>query len=205
MTYSLLRLLVTLALLGGAVASYGVWYHMVDSKSARAAELAALIETKTATQMRASALRAELAQLQSDEALVRQFFVSADTIVSFLEQLQKYGSSAGSSVKVQSVSATSVGGQPLLTILLTISGPFSGVMQTVGRIEFAPYDLSVTSLAINALAEPRTEGEALVVKTWNANMILSVGSIPAATSTSALPPASAKKVSPPTQATTTSP
>ncbi|HUQ30437.1 MAG TPA: hypothetical protein VM103_02870 [Candidatus Paceibacterota bacterium] len=189
MTASFIKLLVMLGILAGTAVLYGIWYHAVDSESAHVSELAAQIDLKNATQLRASALRATLDQLASDEAHIGKYFVSPDTIVSFLGELQAHGTAAGGLVKVQSVSTATTNGHPALQILLSISGSFQAVMKTIGRIEYAPYDLSVTSLSLNTTLDPQGAGKTAAAKTWSANMTLFVGSTAATSSVPAIPPA----------------
>jgi hypothetical protein len=204
MNSSLLRLLIAVGLLVGVGIGYGIWYRVVAAESEHAAELKAQIETKSATQARAAALRAAIGQLVSDEALIGKYLVSAGAVVGFLEELEGYGAPAGSAVKVLSVSPGNAGGKPVFQIALTISGTFSAIMNTVGRIEYAPYHISVTSLAVNANTTPSADADASLTQKWTANMAISVGSIPTASST---PVAGTplQKTATSSRATTTSP
>ncbi len=173
------RLSVALVILGIVLGGYGVWYRAVSKQSERAVELALQIDEKTAARSRTTALRAALGQLASDEALVRKYFVSSDTVVAFLEELQKNGTNSGALVEVLSVSTENDDKQATLRVVLGVEGSFSAVMNTVGRIEYAPYDLSVRALSVQS-----GKGEEVENRKWNASMTISIGSI-SATSTKA--------------------
>lgn len=177
MTASPTRVILAILIFVAALVAYGMWYRVVDTVSTRTVELASQIETKTATQKRIAAIRAALDELASDEARVDQYFVSSDTVVTFLEELQAHGTVTGASVDVLSVSAGTATNQPTLQISLVIAGSFSAVMQTIGRIEYAPYHISVSSLALN-LAKAAPSADAPGVDTWSATMQIVVGSLP---------------------------
>ncbi len=177
MTASPTRVIIALLIFVAALVAYGMWYRSVTIVSARTVDLAAQIETKTATQKRIAAIRAALDELANDEARVNQYFVSPDTVVSFLEELQAHGADTGASVDVLSVSAGTATTQPTLQISLVIDGSFNAVMQTIGRIEYAPYHVSVSSLALN-LAKASPSAEAQAEDTWSATMQIAVGSLP---------------------------
>ncbi len=86
-------------------------------------------------------------------------------------------------MEVLSVSTENDEKQATLRVVLGIAGSFGAVMNTIGRIEYAPYDLSVRALSVHESGSGGEE-ENLAVRTWNANMTISVGSI-SATSTKA--------------------
>jgi len=159
-------------------AGYGFWYHMAVRESSQAASLSQQIETKKETAKRASVVQEALAELESDEGAVENYFVSVNNIVTFLGGLESLGSNIGSKVSVASVGAPSGAGQTL-SAALSISGSFNAVMRTVGAIEYAPYAITISSLTM-------TQSAGSSGALWNAGLIIGVGSN--ATSTPAVTP-----------------
>ena len=62
---------------------------------------------------------------------------------------------------------------PTLVFSVSIEGSFDEVMNTVGAIEYSPYDLSISEFSLN-------QG----VGSWQANLGLVVGSVSSDTATS---------------------
>lgn len=155
-----------------SIASYGIWYGTVSSKSTIVAELQNQIDTRIETENRIAAARATLADIASDEATVRDYFVPEANVVSFINSLEEHGRTFGATVGVLSVSTGGTATQPLLILSLTITGTFDSVMRTAGVIEYAPYDLSITDFSVSQDAKDL----------WHADLKMSVGSVPVARS-----------------------
>lgn len=168
MTSSLTKFLGSLIVLALVVVGYGAWYAFVGAKSARAVEVQNQIDVKTQTALRISSARAALAEIADSEATVNSYFVPESGVVDFIDSLEKKGGVLGSSVNVLSVSAGTNKAHPTLVVTLTVKGTFDAVMRTVGAVEFSPYDLTVSALALS-------QNEKGV---WNANMTLTLGSTP---------------------------
>lgn len=147
-------------------AAYFFWYRVLDAKRVLAAQEASELATIEANTALASAATAQLSSLGADAAAVNGYFIDSANVVPFLETLQDTGSRLGASINVQSVTAKTEG-HPHLDLALTISGPFAAVARTVGAIEFAPYDVTVTSLSMTAGSDEAGG--------WNAVMAFSVG------------------------------
>ncbi|MDP2665612.1 MAG: hypothetical protein Q8P23_03185 [bacterium] len=159
-----------------ALIGYGMWYAVISAKSTTIADLQSRIDTKTETVSRIAATRATLAGVTSDEERVQGYFVSEAGVVAFIDALERREKTLGTTVDVLSVSTSGTAAQPSLTLSLTVKGTFDAVMRTVGSIEYAPYDLSISAVFIAQDAE----------NSWRADLKLFVGSLPtvrAATST----------------------
>lgn len=157
---------------------YVLWYGTVSAQSVRVADLQAQITAKKSSLTHAASIRATLGSLSNEEAATRQYFVSENTLVSFIGSLQKQGQILGGLVTVKSVSADTRGARPALTLSLTIDGVFDSVMRTIGSIEYAPYDIQVTSLSL------QNQGK----NAWEAALSVTVGSAPGVVSGSAPAP-----------------
>jgi hypothetical protein len=142
-----------LGLLLVSLATYGIFYSMVQAEGTKADQLAAQIVSEHNETAQAAQAKEELATLTNEEGTVTQYFVSTTNIVPFLESLQSIGSYLGSTVQVASVSANSGDPYGTLDLSLSITGPFDSVLRTLGAIEFEPYNVSITSLTLNEGAE----------------------------------------------------
>ncbi len=151
---------------------YGIWYGAITAKSAVVADLQNQIDAKTETAHRITAARATLAGIAGDEATVQNFFVPESGVVAFIDVLEKKGKVHGAAVSVSSVATAGTPAQPTIAFAFTIEGTFDAVMRTVGSIEYAPYDLSVSALSLS-------QGDK---RSWHADIKLLVGSVPAARS-----------------------
>lgn len=148
---------------------YGVWYSVIGSKSAAVADLENQITAKTQATSRIASARASLAEVSGDEASMQNYFVPETGVVAFINTLEALGQAQGAAVSVLSVSTSGTNAQPSLTLALTIKGTFDAVMRTVGAIEYAPYDLSFSTLS---LGQDTTNS-------WHADLSFIVGSVPA--------------------------
>jgi hypothetical protein len=159
-------LVIALVALALALLGYGFLKSAVSHKSVTVAALAEQIEAQSVSAGRIAAARAALAELAGDEGLVQGYFVSPTGVVALIDALQSLGQALGTEVGIDSVSANA--SKTALALSLTIKGPFDAVMRTVGAIEYAPYDISVTGLSLSASGKDA----------WTANLTLLVGSAP---------------------------
>jgi hypothetical protein len=169
----LIHFLSALAVLVLAFGGYGIWYSIVSHKSQHVADVQTKIDEATKNVARIASARAALAEIASDEAKVRGYFVPEAGVVGFITTLENLGRSEKTSVNVLSVSTSGTAAQPVLLLTLSIKGTFDGVMRTVGAIEYAPYALFISKLTV-----AKDDANA-----WHADLSLTVGSAPSATST----------------------
>ncbi len=173
MKSSLIKSIIAVALGLLSIVIYTAWYFVVAEESAHAVDIAQKVSAKNAIQVRTVAARAVLTELSDNEDFISKHFVSENSIVRFLSDLQERGSGVGAEVNILSVSANQTKEKtPHVQIALQIKGSFQAVMNAVGRIEYAPYGISINSLAIGI--GKVTENENTI---WNANIALSAGSI----------------------------
>jgi hypothetical protein len=111
-----------------------------------------------------------LLALASDEEMLRAYFVSAEGIVPFFEELERSGEVLGSVVEVASVTgASEAGGR--LTLSIRITGSFESVMKTLGSIEYGARDVRIESLTLDTVKSE--EGS----EPWVAAAVFSVATI----------------------------
>ncbi|MEK7144473.1 MAG: hypothetical protein AAB794_01260 [Patescibacteria group bacterium] len=149
---------------------YGMWYAAVGAKSVEVVNLEDKVVIKTETINRVASSRASLAEIADDEATIRSYFVPETGVVAFIDSLQSRGEAQGATVSVLSVSpAGATAATPSLVFALSIDGTFEAVMSTIGAIEYAPYDLTISSLSVTQGTE----------NGWHANLNILVGSVSA--------------------------
>lgn len=156
------------------IVGYGVWYSMVSHKSGEVAGIQNQITTATQNVSRITSARAALVQIATNEAKMQNYFVPESGVVAFINDLQASGLAQKATVTVLSVSTGTSGARSTLLLALTIKGTFDAVMRTVGTIEYAPYDISISTLSLAEDAK----------NSWHADLTLSVGSGPTLTATS---------------------
>jgi len=171
------HILIAVVVCVAAIVGYGMWYAALSAKSASVVAIQNQIDAKTETVNRVAAARATLANVASDEVVVQNYFVPEARVVSFIDALEMSGKTLGATVSVQSVGTSGTPAKPSLELALSVSGTFDAVMRTVGSIEYAPYDLSISSLAIVQDSE----------KSWHANLKVVVGSVPEVKSSLVVP------------------
>ena len=174
-----LQCMLALLLFIGSGIAYRFWYAMVSAKSAQAEELQNQIAAKESAVKQSIATRSILNTIANQESSMQSYFVSESNIVGFISDLESRGQAFGSTVTVRSVSTGMEGSNPTLVLALTVDGSFDSVMRTVGAIEYAPYDLTVSTLSLSMLAK----------QSWHADMTITVGSIIGAASTGSTTPA----------------
>ncbi|MCX6786259.1 MAG: hypothetical protein NTU85_00310 [Candidatus Kaiserbacteria bacterium] len=150
-----------------AISGYCILYSIVASASASVAVLQSQIEAKTETAGRIASARAAISEIAVDEATVQNYFVPETGVVAFINGLEAQGKSQGTTVNVLSVSSGTTGTRPTLVLSLIIKGPFDAIMRTIGAIEYAPYDLSISGLSLGQDAK----------NDWHADLGLVVGAV----------------------------
>lgn len=154
------------AVLGG----YFFWYQSVVQESVQVIVLERQIAEYSADASRTDALKATLSEIENDERLVQGYFVSEDRVAAFVDDLEARGRSLGATVVTTSVANADTPEHSAIAVALVITGSFDAVLRTIGSIEYAPYDLMVSSLLFTR--EVPKPG-------WRADLKLVVGSAPA--------------------------
>lgn len=180
MKQSLTNFAVALIVAGVACAGYIFWNSVISAKSAVVADVEYRIVIKTEAASRITSVRTALAELEGDENKIALYFISKSEIVTFIDELEQQGKDLGSTVGVSSVSSVDSTDHPMLTLTFAIEGTFDAVMRTVGAIEYASYDLSISSFTMRQVSD----------RVWHADVKILVGSAEANTKKSAQTPIS---------------
>ncbi|MDO8593646.1 MAG: hypothetical protein Q7R59_01990 [bacterium] len=169
MKSSLLHFGIWITVCIAAIAGQGFWYAVIANKSVAIADLQNQIDTKIETADRIASARSALAEIAGDESAVQSYFVPETGVVSFINNLEMLARGQTAVLKVLSVSIGGADTQPTLVFSLSVSGTFDAVMRTIGAIEYAPYNLSISKLALGE------DGK----NSWHADAELTVGSVSA--------------------------
>lgn len=169
----LTQLILAFLVCAAALVGYGIWYAAIANQSIAASALQSQIDVKTATISQMASTRAALAEIAGDESVVQGYFVPETGVVTFIDGLESRGRSLGANVGVLSVSTGGAPARPVLLFSLSITGTFDAVMRTVGAIEYAPYDISVSALTLEQSDK----------NSWHADLKLLVGSVVAGAAT----------------------
>lgn len=167
-------MLIWISLCVASLIGYGFWYSVIANKSASVADLQSQIDNRMEAAGRITAARTALAEIAGDESAVQSYFVPETGVVSFIDNLESRARAQETTMKVLSVSVGSSTKRPTLVFSLSVGGTFDSVMRTVGAIEYAPYNISISRLSLGK------EEKGL----WNATMELIVGSVDAGVATS---------------------
>lgn len=137
-----------LLLLAAALAAYVGLRIYVNNTNIAVANLVAEVKMRSDENARIAAARAATGTLAAREEEVASYFVPQSSIVAFINDLQSRGAALGAAVDITSVATAGAAKHPALAVAADIRGSFDAVMRTVGSIEYAPYDVSVTSLTL---------------------------------------------------------
>lgn len=173
MRSSLLHLSVWILICIVMIVGHGFWYSIIVNKNSTVASLQNQIDTKTETAKRVISERTALSEISSYESVVQNYFVPETRVVSFIDELETRARAQSAVMKVLSVSVGDAKKRPTLVFSVTVSGAFDALMRTLGVIEYAPYDISISKLSI--VKDGRND--------WHANMELIVGSMPSSPTT----------------------
>lgn len=171
----LTQLILATLLCGAALVGYGIWYSLIQAKSAHVGALEQQIESNADAVTRVAAARASLAEISSDEASIQSYFISDNDVATFSDALEANYHAPGATVKVLSVSKNGSGSTATLTFMVSVDGTFDTVMRTIGIIEYAPYAASLSNISV-ALGDKSKGG-------WHADVTLIVSSVPTTAST----------------------
>ena len=100
-------------------------------------------------------MRTALAEVAADEVLFGEYFISEAGVAAFIDGLEARGTAQVAAVKVLSVAVDDTGTRRKLKLAISIEGTFDAVLRTLGSIEHAPYDLSVSTLSLTRNGDER--------------------------------------------------
>lgn len=146
---SLIQIIVAGVCLLVVLAGYVFWYQYVQKLQQEVAILSGSILEKEKEHKRSLTARAGEEDLVAQEELIASHVVQTEDIVSFLEKLEASGTEFGAEVSVASVTGGASVPDGRISLSLSISGSFDGVMRTLGTIEHGSYANMVSDLTLD--------------------------------------------------------
>lgn len=138
-----------------ALGSYAALFSYVLELQAKSLALSKEIEDLASREYRSASARRTLSEIGLSEKQLSAHFVSNDSVVEFLDLLQKTGTIAGTSVEVVSVGSKVDTGA--VDVSLKITGKFSAIARTLDAYNNLPFVLTLERGSIDA---QRVGGEA---------------------------------------------
>ncbi len=145
-------LVIALVLNVAVVGGYIFLFIGVKEKNERISVLVNEIEAKVAEENTHSSIRAIVAQTVKQRNQLAKYSIAKEEAVSFIELLERTGREIGVSVNITSVRETEIPETPVfehLTLALTATGTWPGVVRFLGRLESLPYEAKVTQAAVS--------------------------------------------------------
>jgi len=150
--------LVALALLGGlALLAYGFFFYHINQKNVRAAALGEEIALASETENLARSLTSLLSGTEAARTEFSRYFITHDSIVVFIERVERLGKNSGVAVSFSSVEE----GKGRFTAYLTMEGGFANVYRFLELLEAMPYELEVARFTISVPPLPLQKEGAL--------------------------------------------
>lgn len=147
----LIQLLIATVFLAAAIAVYALAFLHVEDIGSRIVYAEAEGQHKNIELMNIRDAQNALAALTASEMRVKGYFVPTTEVVAFLERVGTTGDAFGADVSVVGVTEDTSGtGRGMLTLSIQTHGTFASVMRTLGTLEFAPYDITLKNLSLDA-------------------------------------------------------
>lgn len=157
-------LLLALATVLGAALLYGVETYVLRSTENSIASSQSIISERQAQIQKTATLTAAAQSLTESENEAMAHSLKKSSIVSYLSSIEKVGMPFQTKVSVVSVSEQK-GVNPRALISILVTGPFDGVMRTMGVLENSSYDTTISNAMLTFSPTDAS---------WSASTILSV-------------------------------
>jgi len=137
------------------VAAFGLYAFLfvgVKAKNERISVLVNEIDAQVAEEDTHSTIKTIVAQTTKQRNQLSEYIIAKEEAVSFIELLERAGRDIDVIVDITSVQETDISGSTTfehLTLALTATGTWSGVVRFLGRLESLPYEVSITQAAVS--------------------------------------------------------
>lgn len=121
---------------------YGYLFYVVENKNAETAVLYTISHQQASDQEKIQGFGRTLKETEKERNNLSEYFAAKTSAVTFIEQIEKIGKSAGVDLSVNSVSDEVKGGA---TTQLTFSaeGSFSALYRLIALVESMPYKVAM--------------------------------------------------------------
>lgn len=158
---------------------YGYLFYVVGNKNAETAVLYTTSHQQASDKEKIQGLERTLKDTEKERSNLSTYFVTKRNAVTFIEQIEQTGKSAGVDLSVNSVSDDAKGGE---TTQLTFSaaGAFPDIYRLTALIESMPYKVTIKKVDMQTLSDQKNG------TIWKGNFVVTLESFvatSAATST----------------------
>lgn len=153
---------------------YTYFFSVMNKKGQSTAVLQSETDRLEAQESQLDQLRINLRTTEADRGKVASYFIGTDNVVPFLETIEDYAKSVGTTVEFDTIDL--VKSPNRLDISLTANGSFINLYRFIALIETAPYEISFNSAEIKLNPGAVTDKKN-PQSSWEGKVTLSVLSI----------------------------
>jgi Tfp pilus assembly protein PilO len=124
------------------------FFRIIKNKNEHTSAVLTVLENKIIKKENINTLEKKVAELEATRQAIEGYFVNSNNIDSFINYLEKLGTSARTQLEVENVEISTVEKNTVL-VKLSVKGTFTDVMQTVTLIENIPYQIHFTSVYLS--------------------------------------------------------
>lgn len=131
-----------------AVGAFVFFFKVIKNKNHHTSAVLTTLQNKINRKENIETLEKKIVEVEATREVINSYFVDSNHIDSFINYLEKLGTSVGTELAVKSVEISS---SETNTVLgeISIKGSFSDVMKTTALLENIPYQIHITSLYLN--------------------------------------------------------
>ena len=153
------------------------FFKIIANKNTHTSAVLTTLAEKMAKKNNIEVVRNKINEVDQTKNLISNYFVDSSKIDSFIDYLEKLGSSVGTEVKVENFETTN--NKNSLSVRVTCLGTFSGIMNTILLLENAPYEIHITRASINQQLQPTSSTNDKPIKKssapmWQANISFTI-------------------------------
>ncbi len=141
-----------------AVLVLGVFFFfftIVKNKNKHTSVVLTTLENKIVKKRNASVITQKIEEVNRTASLINSYFADPNQIDSFVSYLEEIGTSADTTVKVETVEIASQV-KNTLSVTVSLEGNFSNVIRTVKLLENAPYKIHIGRMALDKRSKTTT-------------------------------------------------
>lgn len=141
-----------LVALGGVI----FFIRFIAEKNGETARLIETLETNMKNFENRTELEKKIAEAETIHSRISGYFVDADRIDMFVDQVESLGIQTGTTVVIKS--ADGIPDKPnILALKISFTGTFSSAMNMLSLFESLPYDISISNIYMNKDKSPNAD------------------------------------------------
>jgi arginine utilization protein RocB len=162
-----------------SIATLFFFFKIIANKNEHTSSVLVNLANKMAKRENIDTLKKKIEEVKQTQEKINEHFVDSTKIDSFVDYLEKLGTSGSTEVKVESFEL-SVADKNTLQVKLSTKGTFSNVMRTMMLLENTPYQVHITNVSLNKQSgdiniDPKT-GKVITTtaSTWQSTISFSI-------------------------------